>query len=215
MSNNKNMSLWDKFIQSMTKANELGREEDVMLDHDYDGIRELDNVLPPWWLYGFYITVAISIFYYIASFVFGADYNNQANEYKGELEYHNSQIAEYQKANPVKKMDVENMTAYTDAANIEAGKAIYMDNGCVACHKADLGGLVGPNLTDENWINGGGIKNVFNLITNGSKNNKTMVSYKNVIPDPEDRKKLASYILSMQGTNPEGALEAEGEKWSE
>ena len=69
MSDKKQISGWKKFLQSMTKAHDLGREEEIMTDHDYDGIKELDNVLPPWWKYGFYITIAIGIFYYVQVFL--------------------------------------------------------------------------------------------------------------------------------------------------
>jgi len=62
MSDKKQLSGWKKFLHSMTKAHDLGSEEEIMTDHDYDGIKELDNVLPPWWKYGFYITIAIGFF---------------------------------------------------------------------------------------------------------------------------------------------------------
>ena len=85
MNDKKQLSVWQRFIKSMTKANELGKEEDVMTDHDYDGIRELDNVLPPWWLYGFYITIAIAIFYIFQVF-YNPDNYNQKLEYAAEVE---------------------------------------------------------------------------------------------------------------------------------
>ena len=75
MSDKKQISGWKRFLQSMTKANELGKEEEIMTDHDYDGIKELDNVLPPWWLYGFYITILIGIFYYVQVFTNSEKYS--------------------------------------------------------------------------------------------------------------------------------------------
>ncbi|RLD73802.1 MAG: cytochrome oxidase subunit III, partial [Bacteroidetes bacterium] len=80
MNNHKNLTGWQKILQKMTKANEIGKEEDIMTDHDYDGIKELDNVLPPWWLWGFYITIAIGVFYYIQVFT-----NSEAYSQKEEF----------------------------------------------------------------------------------------------------------------------------------
>ena len=93
------------------------------------------------------------------------------------------------------------------------GKEIFI-NACAACHKPDGGGVVGPNLADEYWINGGGIKNVFKLIAEGSKNNPTMVGWAKTLGTTEVQK-VASYVLSLQGTNPAGAKAPEGEKWVE
>ena len=210
MSNNENMSFWDRFIKSITKANELGKEEDVMLDHDYDGIKELDNVLPPWWVWGFYITIAITIFYYIAIHVFGQ--YGQEDEYQAELKAFEAKVAKY-KADHPEEFSTDNIVAYTDAANIDKGKAAFTANGCVACHKADLGGSIGPNLTDDNWILGGDVISIFNTITEGGRKGQAMASYAYIAKD--ERQQLASYILSMQGTNPEGAKAAEGDLWKD
>ena len=91
---------------------------------------------------------------------------------------------------------------------------VVLTNACAACHKVDGGGVVGPNLTDEYWINGGGIKNVFKLIADGSKNNPTMVAWAKTL-GTADVQKVASYVLSLQGTKPAGAKAQEGEKWVE
>ena len=97
--NSENISGWKKFMKSMTKAHELGTEEDIMLDHDYDGIKELDNVLPPWWLYGFYITIAISIFYYVQVF-YNSEQYSQAEEFATELAEGKAEVEAYKAANP-------------------------------------------------------------------------------------------------------------------
>ena len=96
--NSNNISGWKKFMKSMTKAHELGTEEDIMLDHDYDGIKELDNVLPPWWLAGFYITIAASIFYYVMIFGFGK--YNQYDELNAEMATAKAEVEAYKAANP-------------------------------------------------------------------------------------------------------------------
>jgi cytochrome c oxidase cbb3-type subunit 3 len=100
----------------------------------------------------------------------------------------------------------------TDAPSLEAGKEIYMTN-CAACHRADAGGQIGPNLTDDHWILGGGIKKVFHTITYGGRDGKGMVSWKTNGLKPKEIQKVASYILSLQGSNPKDAKAPEGEIW--
>ena len=209
MSNNiENLSGWQKFIKKMTKANELGKEADVMTDHDYDGIRELDNVLPPWWLYGFYITIAISIFYYIM--IFMGNYN-QEQEYADDVAQGKKDVAAWKAQDKID--NPENYTeavAFTDGENLAKGKELFTSKTCFACHLADLGGSIGPNLTDNKWVLGGDFKSIFNTITKGGRPGKGMVAWETTISKME-RQQLASYIMSMQGTTPANPKAAEGE----
>ena len=210
MSNNiENLSGWQKFIKKMTKAHELGKEEDIMTDHDYDGIRELDNVLPPWWLYGFYITIAITIFYYIVIHAFG--WYNQEQEYVDSVEQGKKDIAAWmakdKEANPDKYTEA---VAFTDAENLAKGKELFTSKTCFACHAADLGGGIGPNMTDDKWILGGDFKSIFNTISKGGRPGKGMVAWESTISKME-RQQLASYIMSMQGTTPASPKAAEGD----
>ncbi len=209
MSNNENMSFWQRFIKSITKANELGHEEDVMLDHDYDGIKELDNVLPPWWLYGFYITIAISVFYYIAIYILG--WYGQEDEYKAELKAYQAKVAKYKKEHP-ELYKTENLVAFTDAQSLAKGKELFATKTCTACHLPDGGGSIGPNLTDDYWILGGGFQNVFNTISKGGRPGKGMVAWEKTISQ-EDRQLLASYVLSLRGTKPATPKAPEGDLW--
>jgi cytochrome c oxidase cbb3-type subunit 3 len=209
MSNNQNMSAWQRLMKSLTKANELGREEDVMLDHDYDGIKELDNVLPPWWVWGFYITIGVSIFYLASTWVFGR--YNQYNEYDGEV----AEFAEYKAAHP-ELFSEDNLTALTDEASLAKGKQLFTDKTCTACHLLTGAGSVGPNLTDKNWILGGDFKSIYNTIAKGGRPGKGMVAWETTI-SKEDRQLLSSYVLSLQknfiaGKAPEGDLWENGVK---
>ena len=202
---------WFKNIsKKLTRSNDIEEEKDLMLDHDYDGIKELDNVLPPWWVYLFYGTIIFAVVYLVRFHVMG-DYT-QDQEFNNEVE-----LAQLEKSklpsNPADEVSYETVVAVSDAASLAKGKEIF-NNACAACHKADGGGLVGPNLTDENWINGGGIKNVFKLISEGSKNNPSMVAWKGNLSS-KDIQSVASYILTLKGTNPAGAKAAEGEVWKE
>lgn len=201
---------YQNIVSKLTRSKEIEREEDIMLDHDYDGIKELDNVLPPWWVYLFYGTIIFSVIYLVRFHVVG-DYT-QTEEFNKEIE-----LAELEKSklpkDPADEVSYETVVAVTDAASLAKGKEIFT-NACAACHKADGGGLVGPNLTDKHWINGGGIKNVFKLISEGSKNNPSMVAWKANLSS-KDIQSVASYVLSLQGSNPPGGKPAEGEIWVE
>lgn len=201
---------YQNIVAKLTRSKEMEREEDIMLDHDYDGIKELDNVLPPWWVYLFYGTIIFALVYLVRFHVM--------NEYDQEQEFKNEvALAELEKSKMPKdaaeEVSYETVVVLTDATSLAKGKEIFT-NACAACHKADGGGLVGPNLTDKHWINGGGIKNVFKLISEGSKNNPSMVAWKANLSS-KDIQSVASYVLSLQGSNPPGGKPAEGEIWVE
>lgn len=197
-------------MQKLTRTRKVEEEGELLLHHNYDGIQELDNVLPPWWVYLFYATIVFSFIYLIRFHVLGHD--DQKAEFDKEMAEAKIQVEEYKKTAP-DLMDKEKVTLLTDAESINAGKTIFQTN-CIACHKADGGGAIGPNLTDKNWINGGGIKNVFNTIMEGGRAGKGMIAWKDQIK-PTEIQKVASYVLSLQGTNPAGAKEPEGDIWAE
>ncbi len=183
-------------------------EHDIILDHNYDGIKELDNNLPPWWVYGFYVTIIFGVVYLIRFHVYN-DYN-QIEEYETEVAEARIAIEEYKK-NAKDLVDVNTVTLLTDAADLKAGEAIFTAN-CVACHKADGGGGIGPNLTDKYWILGGGIKNVFNTISEGGRDGKGMVAWKQTLK-PAEMAQVASYVLSFEGTTPADPKEPQGDIW--
>lgn len=206
MSKNKELTGWQRFMKSMTKANELGKEEDIMTDHNYDGIQELDNVLPPWWKYGFYITIVIAIYYTFQVFYNPEDYN-QKLEYEAAVEQGKKEIEAYKLANP--ELFNVDITLLTDAKSLEAGKKVF-NTFCVACHMADGGGGIGPNLTDDKWILGGGIEKIFHTISEGGRPGKGMVAWKASIK-LEERQQVSSYVISLQGTTPANPKAPEGD----
>lgn len=183
-------------------------EEEIILDHNYDGIKELDNNLPPWWVYGFYATIIFGIVYLVRFHVFN-EYT-QAEEYETEVAEAKIAIEEY-KRTAKDLVDVNTVTLLTEASDINAGKAVYTTN-CVACHKADGGGGIGPNLTDEYWILGGGIKNIFQTISEGGRDGKGMIAWKQTLK-PAEMAQVASYIITLGGTTPAEPKEAQGEIW--
>ncbi len=205
--NIENQSAWERFMAKMTKAHDIENEEEIILDHNYDGIRELDNVLPPWWLAGFYITIGLMAIYAVRVFFFGA--YNQYEEFDTTMAEAKIQVEQYKKDHP-ELFDESNIVLLTSEADLAEGKKLFASKTCTACHKEDLGGLVGPNLTDDKWILGGGIKKIFNTISKGGRDGKGMPAWESTITRDE-RQKLASYIISMYGTNPAGAKPAEGD----
>ena len=197
-----------KMMKLLTKSVPVENEGQLMLDHDYDGIKELDNTLPPWWVYLFYGTIIFAVIYLVRFEIMGAD--NQEMELKKEMAQAKVDIEEYMKTAP-DLMNEESVTLLTDAPSLAEGKAIFAAN-CVACHRPDGGGQIGPNLTDEQWILGGGIKNVFHTLENGGRDGKGMISWKGTLK-PKEMQKVASYVLSLKGSNPKDPKAPEGEIW--
>jgi len=198
---------YTSLMKGATKATPIEREADVMLDHDYDGIKELDNSLPPWWVWGFYFTIAFSVVYLIRYHLLGEP--SSKKEFEIAMAQAKASVEEYRKK-AGDAVDETTVVLLTDAGRISAGKKIYESN-CVACHAADGGGLVGPNLTDPNWIHGGGIVNVFKTIKYGVPE-KGMISWKDQL-SPTQMQDVASYVLTFQGTTPAAPKAAEGAVW--
>lgn len=204
----KDSAWFKKMMKALTKSEPIENEANLLLDHDYDGIKELDNNLPPWWIYLFYICIGFAAVYLIRFELMGGD--NQEMELQKEMAQAQIEVEEYQKNAP-DLMDEKTVTLLTDAGALDKGKAIFTEN-CVACHRADGGGQIGPNLTDPNWILGGGIKNVFHTITNGGRDGKGMVAWKETLK-PKEIQLVASYVLSLQGSNPKDPKAPDGDVW--
>ena len=192
-----------------TRAIPVEQEADVLLDHDYDGIRELDNALPPWWKYGFYVTVVAAFIYVFNFHLFGTG-KNPEQEYAAEMAEGRKQEELY-KAKTKDLVDENNVTL-ADATGIAAGKALY-NQSCVACHAADGGGGIGPNLTDDHWIHGGGMNDIYKTIKLGYPE-KGMQSWQSVY-SPVQMKNLSSFVKSMKGAKPANPKEPQGEPFSE
>ncbi|MBD0778384.1 c-type cytochrome [Maribacter sp. ANRC-HE7] len=200
---------WAKKVWAKLTANKpIAEEGEIILDHNYDGIKELDNELPPWWVYMFYATIVFAVVYLIRFEVYG-DYDQEL-EYQQEVAAANLAIEEYKKT-AKDLVDANSVELLTDASDLNAGKAIF-ETTCVACHMADGGGGIGPNLTDDHWILGGGISNVFNTISEGGRDGKGMVAWKSNFK-PAEIAQIASYVLSLQGTTPANPKAPEGDIW--
>jgi cytochrome c oxidase cbb3-type subunit III len=199
------ISFWDKFNAVVP----IEKEQDIMLDHDYDGIKELDNSLPPWWKYGFYFTILVGVVY-IWYYHAGGNGPSSEQEYIAEVQKGEEAKAAYL-AKTAGNID-ENNVKMADAAGVEEGKTIYAKN-CAACHAADGGGSVGPNLTDDYWIHGGGLPDVFKSIKYGWQD-KGMKSWKDDF-SPKQIASVASFVRSLHGTKPAAPKEKQGELYVE
>lgn len=197
-----------KTYEKLLGSKPVEEEAEIILDHNYDGIRELDNKLPPWWVYMFYATIIFGVVYMFRFHVFGG--YDQDLEFEREIAEAKAEIEEYKKT-AKDLIDANTVELLTDASDIKAGETIFQGN-CAVCHKVDGGGAIGPNLTDDYWILGGGIKNVFNTISEGGRAGKGMVAWKTNLK-PSEMAQVASYVLEMHGTNPADAKAPEGEIW--
>lgn len=184
----------------------LRDERRILIEgHEYDGIQELDNRMPPWLKFLFNGTIVFAIVYVI--YYHSGSGDLQQAELDKEIA-----AAEVQKKAFLEKVgasiDENSVTLLSDAAALEQGKAIFTEK-CAACHAADGGGGVGPNLTDNYWLHGGDIKDVFKIVKYGVPQ-KGMISWEKQL-SPPDIQKVSSYIHTLLGTTPAAPKEPQGE----
>jgi len=189
---------------------EIELEESIMLDHDYDGIKELDNNLPPWWKYGFYLTILIAVIY-LVNYHVAKTSPLQAEEYTNSIKKAEIEVAAYIK-NSANNVDENTVKMLSDASDLAAGKDLFLAV-CAACHGKYGEGTVGPNLTDAYWIHGGGVRDIFKTIKYGWPD-KGMKSWKDDY-SPVQIAQLTSYVRTLIGTNPEKPKDKQGELYIE
>ena len=202
------LTLWDRI--NLFKP--ISEEKDLDLGHDYDGIRELDNRLPPWWLYGFYITIIFAGIY-LYRFHVSHSAPSSKEEYEMAVAKGEADVKAYLelKGETVDENTVNLLTAANDLA---AGQKIFLTPGkCVTCHGEEGGGnAVGPNLTDDYWIYSGDIKTIFKTIKYGAKNG--MKSWKDEL-SAKEMAQVASYVKSLHGTKPKNPKAPQGNLYTE
>ena len=186
------------------------KEEALLFDdHDFDGIQELDNGMPPMLKYIFVATILFAVYYWVDYHVLEAS-PLQIAEYENQLREGEIQKAEYLKKAGA-SVDENTVTLLADASMLDAGAKIYTTN-CVACHGDKGQGGVGPNLTDKFWLHGGDIKSVFKTIKYGIPD-KGMRAWQSEIK-PADMQAVSSYILkNMANTNVAGGKAPQGEEF--
>ena len=196
------------FWQKVFSLKPISMEKDLVMEHKYDGIEELDNPTPPWFMYLFYSSIFIAVVYFFIFHVVG-DGKVMTTEYAEEIAVAEKANELYMKkfANSVNE---NNVIVLTDAKSVEDGGKIYAKN-CVACHGDKGQGGVGPNLTDEFWLHGGAPKNIFHTLTEGVPE-KGMISWKKTL-NPIQIQHVVSYLSRFQGTNPENGKLPQGDKY--
>lgn len=181
----------------------LDDEKDKLLDHDYDGIKELDNHMPVWWLWLFYFTIAFGFGYlmYYEVFEIGLD---QHEEYEAEIAEAKMKFGDLDNTEPA--ADVE-WTLLTDEADIAAGKELFHSSAqlCATCHGQNAEGMVGPNLTDAVWLHGCSAEEIANSIVEGYPSKGMQPYGSGAKMSTEEVQQLASYIVSLQGSEPANA----------
>lgn len=200
-----NQSLWARLFE----VSPIAEDKDKVLDHNYDDIHELDNPIPSWFMWLFYITAIFAVVYLLNYHVFNTGKLQEA-EYTAQVEQAEKDYQVYLKT-AGDKINAETVTLLSAKDEIGKGEELFAKN-CVACHgKLAEGTQIAPNLTDEFWIHGGGVKNVFKTITEGVEL-KGMKSWKKDF-SPVQIQQISSYIISLQGSKPANAKEPQGEKW--
>ncbi|MES2560880.1 MAG: cbb3-type cytochrome c oxidase N-terminal domain-containing protein [Bacteroidota bacterium] len=198
------------FLEKFNASVEIENEKDIMLDHDYDGIHELDNDLPPWWKYGFYLTIVFGIFYLVHYHITGSG-KLQLAEYEEQIQTAAIEVELYKKK-AANLVDENNVTVLSNAKETSAGKELYTTN-CAACHGMAGEGGVGPNLTDAYWLHGGSINSVFKSIKYGWPQ-KGMKAWEKDF-GARQIQEISSFIISIQGSNPLNAKEKQGELYQD
>ncbi len=197
-------------LEKLNASVAIENEETIMLDHNYDGIRELDNDLPPWWKYGFYLTIVFA-FVYLINFHVSKTGDLQKAEYDKSIIAANIAKEEFQK-NSANNVNESNVKLITDKAQLDEGANVFKEN-CFVCHGKMGEGGVGPNLTDDYWIHGGSISDIFKTIKYGWPD-KGMKSWQADLT-PVKISELASYIKTLRGTNPANAKAPQGDLFIE
>lgn len=202
-----------KLLLSLTDAVAIEDEDSILLDHNYDGIKELDNNLPPWWKYMFYATILSGVIYLVHFHVLKTG-DLQTAEYDKAMAQAKIEVDEYMKTS-ANNVDENTVKLLTEASDITAGKDVFTAN-CAACHGATGGSTpngIGPNLTDDYWLHGGGLQDVFKTIKYGWAE-KGMKSWKEDL-SPMQIAQVTSYIKSLKGTNPPNGKSPQGDLYIE
>lgn len=185
----------------------ISEEKDLKLEHEFDGIAELDNPTPAWFMWLFYTTIVFACCYLLTYHVF--DWGKlQEEEYVAEVQEADAAREAYL-AKAANLIDENSVKESNEAGMLSAGKAVFTSN-CVACHGDKGQGVVGPNLTDEYWLHGGGIHHIFKTIKYGVPE-KGMISWEKTLT-PKQISEVSNYILSLKGSSPANAKAPQGEK---
>src|SRR5690606_21916231 len=185
----------------------MSEEKDLVIDHEYDGIKELDNPVPAWFNGMFYASMAFAVVYLCVYHVFGWG-ANQDEEYTRVMSRAEQARQEWL-AQAADNVDENTVTLDTRPETVAAGLAIFTQN-CAACHGGVGEGGIGPNLADDYWLHGGEVQDIFRVVKYGVLD-KGMVPWEQSLT-PAQIAEVSNYIVTLRGTNPPNAKEPQGEK---
>lgn len=195
------------FWQKVLGLRPMEEEKELLIDHTYDGIQELNNPTPVWFNALFYSTIVFAIGYLLVYHVFGWGMN-QEQEYLAEMQAAEKQRLEFL-ATSGTNIDENSVELDLSPEMVISGQEIYLQN-CGMCHGNQGEGMIGPNLTDEYWLHGGDIKDIFRVVKYGVPD-KGMVPWESSLT-PVQIAQVSNFIMSLGGTNPPNPKEPQGDK---
>lgn len=200
---NRRKQWWNKLMG----LRPMSEEKDLVIDHEYDGIKELDNPVPAWFNGMFYASMAFAVVYLCVYHVFGWG-ANQDEEYTREMAQAEQARQEWL-AEAADHVDENTVTLDGRPETVAAGLAIFTQN-CTACHGGVGEGGIGPNLADDYWLHGGEVQDIFRVVKYGVLD-KGMVPWEQSLT-PAQIAEVSNYIVTLRGTNPPNAKDPQGEK---
>jgi len=183
-------------------------QPDHLLEHSYDGIQEFDNPMPRWWVYIFWATIIFSILYFLNVPGFGIGKGRIA-DYDRAMAAAAAADAKRKAAEPAGATGEQLAAMTTDASVVALGKQVFGQN-CAACHRADAGGQIGPNLTDDYWLHGGTLDQIHKTVTDGVLE-KGMPPWGKVLK-PNQLDAVTAYVYTLRGTNPPNPKAPQGDQ---
>lgn len=209
----KSVTLWERFWQKINALAPIEKEQDIDTGHEYDGIRELDNHLPPWWTGLFYATIIWGVIYLVVYHVTD-NLPLSVGEYQIELAEAEEKARALQALRPAAVIDANTLEYKSDEEILKRGRAVFAASTCGSCHRNDGGGnAIGPNLTDDYWLHGGSIRDIYNTINTGFIE-KGMPAWGKTMT-ASDVRDVAFFVMSLKGSTPPNAKAAQGELYRE
>jgi cytochrome c oxidase cbb3-type subunit 3 len=182
-------------------------DQDHLLEHNYDGIQEYDNPMPRWWVYIFWATIVFSVLYALNLPGIGSGRGRIAN-YERDVAAAVAASARLAALQPAGATPAQLAALTKDPAALAVGKQTFAQN-CAACHRADGGGQIGPNLTDDAWLHGAAVEQIHKSVADGVLE-KGMPPWGKVLK-PAQLDAVVAYVVTLGGTNPPDAKAPQGE----
>lgn len=184
---------------------EIDPTEPLLLDHEYDGIREYDNPLPRWWVWTWWATIIFSVLYWFNVPGIGVG-EGQIAKYEAEVAAAEAQQAALAASRP--GPTEASLLALKDDPNTTSLGQTTFAQMCASCHGPDGGGVIGPNLTDDAWLHDESAMAVYTVVNEGVLA-KGMPAWGTML-SPEQVEAVVAYVLTLRGTTPANPKAPEG-----